>query len=88
MSEQRKEIEQRVFKVVKEVLSLEEQETLTLETTLLTDLGADSVDIVSLLMDLEDEFGGKIEENDAVKLQTLGDIVDYIEHRAASEENL
>lgn len=46
---------------------------------LVEDLGADSLDIVEMLMTLEDEFGISIPDEDAIKLKTIADIVSYIE---------
>ena len=60
-------VEDRVFRVVREVLALEDEE-LSLERTLREDLNADSLDLVSLVMALEDEFGGTISEEDAEHL--------------------
>ncbi len=53
--------------------------TLTVETSIKDDLNADSLDIVELMMDLEEECGVTIPDEDAVKLSTIGDIVKYIE---------
>ncbi len=53
--------------------------TLTAETSIKDDLNADSLDIVELMMDLEEECGISIPDEDAVKLSTIGDIVEYIE---------
>jgi acyl carrier protein len=76
-------VEDRVFRVVREVLALEDEE-LSLERTLREDLNADSLDLVSLVMALEDEFGGKISEEDAEHLCTLEDLVRYVEGRLAA----
>lgn len=62
----------------------------TLETSFVNDLGADSLDIVELVMELEDEFDVKISDEDAEKMQTVGDVVKYIkEHtqKMMSREN-
>ena len=45
------------------------------------DLGADSLDSVTLVMALEDEFGGSINDNDAKSLETVGDVIAYISRR-------
>jgi len=45
------------------------------------DLGADSLDSVTLVMALEDEFGGSINDNDAKSLATVGDVISYISRR-------
>ena len=48
-------------------------------TNLVDDLGADSLDVVELVMSVEDEFGLSISDEDAAELTTVGKIVDYIE---------
>lgn len=53
--------------------------TMTMETTIKEDLKADSLDVVELMMDLEESFGVTISDEEAVKLSTIGDIVNYIE---------
>ena len=55
-------------------------ENITLDTNLIDDLGADSLDVVELIMSLEDEFGISISDEDAVQLYTVGRIVDYLEN--------
>jgi len=50
-----------------------------MDTNLIDDLGADSLDVVELIMSLEDEFGIAISDNDAAQLYTVGRIVDYLE---------
>lgn len=77
----RADILTRVQRVITDVLQVEDI-PLTEATSISKDLKADSVDIVSLLMDLEDEFGGEIPEQEASKLDTIGQIVDYIQSRA------
>ena len=51
----------------------------TLEASFIDDLGADSLDIVELVMALEEEFDMEIPDEDAEKVVTVGDVVDYIE---------
>ena len=55
-------------------------ETFTLETSLIDDLGADSLDVVELIMSLEDEFGISISDEDAAQLYTVGRIVEYLDN--------
>ncbi|MDR1440499.1 MAG: acyl carrier protein, partial [Clostridiales bacterium] len=49
-------------------------------SSFIEDLGADSLDIVELIMALEEEFGVEIPDNDAEKIATVGDAVDYIKN--------
>lgn len=54
-------------------------ETISLDTNLIDDLGADSLDVVELIMSLEDIFGIAISDEDAAQLYTVGRIVEYLE---------
>lgn len=56
----------------------EDEKPITLETSFVNDLGADSLDLVELVMELEDTFDVKIPDDDAEKIQTVGDAVKYI----------
>lgn len=56
-----------------------EAASMTMETSIKDDLNADSLDIVELMMDLEENFGITISDDEAVNLTTIGDIVKYIE---------
>jgi acyl carrier protein len=67
----------RVEAVIRDVLGLE-TETVPLTSRLREDLGADSVDAVMLVMALEREFKGKISDDEAAKLSTVEDVVDYV----------
>jgi acyl carrier protein len=68
---------ERVTQIIVERLDVEADEV-TLEAAIKEDLGADSLDVVDLIMELEDEFNLTIEEEDAEKINTVGDIVNYI----------
>lgn len=71
-----------MFEKVKSVLAQQfelDPESITMDTNLIDDLGADSLDVVELIMSLEDEFGIAISDNDAAQLYTVGKIVDYLE---------
>ena len=71
-----------MFEKVKSVLAQQfelDPESITMDTNLIDDLGADSLDVVELIMYLEDEFGIAISDNDAAQLYTVGRIVDYLE---------
>jgi len=70
-----------VFEKVREVISNVlgiEPENITMESSFIEDLGADSLDVVELIMDLQDEFDIEIPDEEAEKVQTVGDVVDYI----------
>lgn len=54
-------------------------ETMTADTKIDDDLGADSLDVVDMLMTLEDEFGIEIPDEDIEGLKTIGDVADYIQ---------
>lgn len=68
---------ERVTKIIVDRLGVEESQV-TLEATFKEDLGADSLDVVELVMELEDEFGLEISDEDAEKISTVGDAVNYI----------
>jgi acyl carrier protein len=53
-------------------------EEVTLEASFIDDLGADSLDLVELIMAMEEEFGLEISDEDAEKIQTVQDVVNYI----------
>lgn len=75
------EIENGVKDIVIEVLSLQKDRTgINRETRLAEDLGADSVDAVTIFMDCEDRFGVDIPEEATASLHTVGDIAAYIEN--------
>ena len=58
-------------------------ESITMETNLIDDLGADSLDVVELIMSLEDMFGLTISDEDVAQLYTVSRIVDYLEKTAS-----
>jgi acyl carrier protein len=72
------EIEEKVIEVVSEQLSVDKGEVKR-ETSFVNDLNADSLDIVELVMELEDEFDLTIPDEEAEKLNTVGEAVDYIQ---------
>ena len=73
-----KTIEQRVKDIIVEQLGVKPDQV-TPEAKFIEDLGADSLDIVELVMALEEEFGNEIPDEQAEKLLTVGDVVKYIE---------
>lgn len=62
-----------------------EPEKVTREASFVEDLGADSLDTVELVMAFEEEFGIEIPDEDAEKLQTVGDAIEYIDARQGEE---
>ena len=73
---------ERVKKVVVEQLSVDEA-LVTENASFTADLGADSLDIVELIMALEEEFDIEIPDSDAEKVVTVGDVVEYIKDHVA-----
>ena len=71
---------ERVTKIVVDRLGVEESEVKP-EASFKDDLGADSLDVVELVMELEDEFDMEISDDDAEKIVTVGDAVNYISNR-------
>lgn len=71
-------VEQRVIEIVCEHLAVS-KETVTRNTAFIEDIGADSLDIVELVMELEEEFDIQIPDDQAEKIKTVGEAVDYIE---------
>lgn len=71
---------ERVTKVIVDRLDVEENKV-TPEASFREDLGADSLDVVELVMELEDEFEMEISDEDAEKITTVGSAVSYIESK-------
>jgi acyl carrier protein len=80
----REEIEESVKQIVCDQMGVS-RDKVTLETSFVNDLGADSLDTVELVMEFEDEFELNIPDEDAEKIQTVGDAVKYIEDKTASK---
>jgi len=71
------EIEQKVIDIVAEQMGVDKSE-ITRETSFQTDLNADSLDIVELVMEFEDEFETNIPDDQAEKIQNIGQAIDFI----------
>lgn len=82
--EQNNELQDKIIKMIASKLSKKVEEV-KLESRLVEDLGADSLDIVELLMMLEDEYGITIPDQDAMKLSTIGDIVTFMQNQKLSK---
>ncbi|MFW5709552.1 MAG: acyl carrier protein [Chloroflexota bacterium] len=73
-------VEERVKGIVSDLLGVDEERVVR-EAHFRNDLEADSLDLVELIMAFEEEFGGEITDEDAQKIETVGDAVDYINSR-------
>lgn len=76
------EIFEKIKEIIVEQLGVTDT-SVTMEASFIDDLGADSLDIVELIMALEEEFDTEIPDADAEKIVTVGDVVDYIKDHVA-----
>lgn len=76
------EVFEKVKSIIVEQLGVTDT-SVTMEASFIDDLGADSLDIVELIMALEEEFDIEIPDSDAEKVVTVGDVVDYIKDHVA-----
>jgi acyl carrier protein len=77
-------VEERVIDIVCENLGVN-KEQVTRQTSFQEDIGADSLDIVELVMELEEEFEITIPDDQAEKIKTVGEAIDYIEREQAKK---
>ncbi|OLC52610.1 MAG: acyl carrier protein [Chloroflexi bacterium 13_1_40CM_4_68_4] len=80
MAATQQEIYEKLKKIIVEQLGVDETDV-TMEASFVDDLNADSLDLVELIMSLEEEFGTEISDEDAEKIKTVGDAVQYIEEK-------
>lgn len=73
-----------IQKMIANQLSISDPSGITLETNLLDDLDADSLDAVEIIMAIEDEFGIEIPDEMAESLKTIGEIVEYVEEHKST----
>jgi acyl carrier protein len=76
-------LEDRVTELIVEQLGISREQAVS-GASFLDDLGADSLDIVELVMSLEEEFDLEIPDEDAEKIQTIGDAITYVKERSES----
>ena len=76
-------LEDRVTEIIVEQLGVSKEEVVP-EASFIDDLGADSLDIVELVMAMEEEFDIEIPDEDAEKIQTIADAISYVRERAAA----
>jgi len=77
-SRQVSDVGQRIIEIVAEQLGADKSQV-TRETSFVNDLGADSLDTVEIVMEIEDEFDIDVAQEDAEKIQTVGQAIDYVE---------
>ncbi len=71
-----------IFDTVKKMIAAQlkvDENSITRDSRLVEDLKADSANVMVMIMDLEDKFGIMVEDDQIMKLKTVGDVVDYIE---------
>ncbi|HAE92528.1 MAG TPA: acyl carrier protein [Tissierella sp.] len=72
---------EKVVNIIAEQLGVDDVESITMETSMMKDLEADSLDAVEIMMALEDEFGVTIPDEDAENFKNIGDIVKYVQEK-------
>ena len=75
-----------MFEKIKEIivdkLNIDDDSFIDLDTDLMEDLNADSLDAVEIIMDIEDEFDVTVDEDDVENIRTIADIINYIEEHS------
>lgn len=77
-------VQDKITEIIVEQLGVKPEEVIP-EASFVDDLGADSLDTVELVMALEEEFGIEIPDEDAEKIQTVGDAIRYIDEKSVSK---
>ncbi len=76
------DIESKVKEIIVEQLKVDDPASVTNEASFIDDLGADSLDTVQLIMELESEFGVEIPDEESTKIKTVQDAIDFIKANA------
>ncbi|MDR0984409.1 MAG: acyl carrier protein [Ruminococcus sp.] len=71
---------EKVQKIISEALDISDIDTIKLDSNIVSDLGADSLDLADIVMAFEEEFDTEIDEEFAASVKTVGDIVTYLEN--------
>jgi acyl carrier protein len=82
--EDRMAIEERIREIIVEQLGVSADEAVN-EASFIDDLGADSLDIVELVMAIEEEFGLEIPDEDAERMQNIGDVISYVQEKTSED---
>ena len=77
-------VSEKITEIIVEQLGVKPEEVVP-EASFVDDLGADSLDTVELVMAFEEEFGAEIPDEDAEKLQTVGDAIKYVEEKTSQK---
>lgn len=72
---------EKIVDILSEQLDIENKNTITMDSELVDDLGADSLDSIDIVMSVEDEFGIEVPDEVIENIKTVADIVDYIESK-------
>ena len=79
-------VEDKIKEIIVEQLGVAAEEVVP-EASFIDDLGADSLDIVELVMAIEEEFGLEIPDEDAERMLNIGDVISYVEERTAGRDD-
>ncbi len=74
-----------IFEKIKEILAEQldaDIDSMTMDTDIARDLGADSLDVVELLMSIEDEFSVEVPDEEIENIKTIGDLTEYIQNNS------
>ena len=77
-------VQEKITEIIVEQLGVKQEEVVP-EASFVDDLGADSLDTVELVMAFEEEFGAEIPDEDAEKLQTVGDAIKYVSEKTGQK---
>ena len=79
-------VEDKIREIIIEQLGVAAEEVVP-EASFIDDLGADSLDIVELVMAIEEEYGLEIPDEDAERMQNIADVINYVEERTAGRDD-
>ena len=77
-------LEERIREIIVEQLGVSADEAVN-EASFIDDLGADSLDIVELVMAIEEEFGIEVPDEDAERMQNIGDVISYVQEKTSED---